>query len=111
MTNRRREIEAIIQKAENKNDKQAEENRFRALPEWLEEITGKFEDTQVPALANTCQDSDSERRAKLASGKHSIETNFPKDRNCEICLRIKMTRLRAEDVLVQSCPDRKILVI
>ena len=63
VTNRRREIEAIIQKAGNKNDKQAEESRLRDLPEWLEEITDKFEDTQVPALANTSQDSDSDRRA------------------------------------------------
>ena len=25
-------------------------------------------------------------------GKHSVETQFPKDRNCEICLRTKITR-------------------
>ena len=25
-------------------------------------------------------------------GKHSVETHFPKDRNCEICLRTKITR-------------------
>ena len=79
-------------KSRNKNDKQAEENRFRALPEWLEEITDKCEDTQVPALANTSQDSDSDRRAKLVSRKHILKTNFPRDRNCEICLRTKMTR-------------------
>ena len=32
-------------------------------------------------------------------GKHSVETHFPKDRNCEICQRTKITRavvLRAE---------------
>ena len=25
-------------------------------------------------------------------GKHSVETHFPKDRNCEICKRTKITR-------------------
>ena len=25
-------------------------------------------------------------------GKHSVETNFPEDRNCEICQRTKITR-------------------
>ena len=34
----------------------------------------------------------SEPRAKVVSGKHSIFTHFPKDRNCDICLRTKITR-------------------
>ena len=25
-------------------------------------------------------------------GKHSVDTHFPKDRNCEICQRTKITR-------------------
>ena len=37
-------------------------------------------------------------------GKHSDYTHFPKDRNCEICQRIKITRARAEDVLTESVP-------
>ena len=38
--------------------------------------------------------SDSERPTKVAtkSRKHSICSHFPKDRNCEVCLRTKMTR-------------------
>ena len=33
-------------------------------------------------------------RAKVvpSSGKHSVYTHFPKDRNCDICLRTKITR-------------------
>ena len=31
-------------------------------------------------------------RAIVVSGKHSIFTHFPKDRNCDICLRAKITR-------------------
>ena len=36
-------------------------------------------------------------------GKHSVETYFPKDRNCEICARgPKSQGPRAEDVLAES---------
>ena len=34
-------------------------------------------------------------------GKHSVYTHLPKDRNCEICTRTKITRHRAEDVLAE----------
>ena len=32
------------------------------------------------------------RRGKVVSGKHRIYTHFPKDRNCHISLRTKITR-------------------
>ena len=44
-------------------------------------------------------------------GKHSVCTHFPKDRNCEICQRTKITRARAEDALAESYLVQKILVI
>ena len=44
------------------------------------------------APANTSQDSDSERRTKVAPRKHSSCTHFPKDRNCDICQRTTTTR-------------------
>ena len=58
------------------------------------EFTENLEDTEMPAPAHISQDSDSERRAKVVtkSRKHRIYTHFPKDRNCEVCLRNKMTR-------------------
>ena len=58
------------------------------LPEWLEELTDNLNDTEVPAPANTSQDSDSERPRKVALRKHSVCTHLPKDQNCEVCLRI-----------------------
>ena len=53
-------------------------------------------------------------------GKHSIYTHFPKDRNCEICQRTKITRapcrrrnggavLRAENFGDLITADRKVL--
>ena len=44
-------------------------------------------------------------------GKHSVSTHFPKDRNCEICQRTKITRARAEDALAEPYLVHKILVI
>ena len=47
------------------------------------------------ATAQISQDSDSERPTKVVSKsrkKHSIYSHFPNDRNCEVCLRTRMTR-------------------
>ena len=90
--------------------------------EWLEEFTDNPEDTELPAFAHSSQDSDSERPTKAVSKsrKHSIYTHFPKDRDCEFCLRTKMTRapcrkrnggavLRAEKFGDLITADRKVL--
>ena len=67
---------------------------LRDFPEWLEGFTDNLEDTEVHAPAHISQDSDSERPTKVVSKsrKHSNYTHLPKDRNCEFCLRTKMTR-------------------
>ena len=86
------------QKTQNKNKKRDDsrdaDDPLRDLPEWLEQFTDDLEDTEVHAPAHISQDSDSERLAKVVSKsrKHCIYTHFPKDRNCEVCLRTKMTR-------------------
>ena len=51
-------------------------------------------------------------RAKVepGSGKHSVKTHFLKDPICHICLKTEKQGLLAGDVLVQSCPERNILV-
>ena len=49
-------------------------------------------DTELLAPAHISHDSDSERPTKVVSRKHSIYIHFPEDRNCEVCLRTKMTR-------------------
>ena len=85
-------------KTQNKNKKRDgnlySHDSLRDLPEWLEEFTDNLEDTEVHAPAHISQDSDSERRSKVVSKsrKHIIYTHFPKDRNCEVCLRSKMPR-------------------
>ena len=48
--------------------------------------------------SNSSHELPVESRAKVepGSGKHSTCTLFPKDRNCDICLRTKITRASAE---------------
>ena len=48
----------------------------------------------MPAPAHISQHSDSELSTKVAtkSGKHSIFTHVPKDRNCDFCLRNQITK-------------------
>ena len=65
-------------KTKNKNEDniQASRNRLRDLPHWSVEFAENLEDKEEPAVmdtpANTSQDSDSERPAKVVSRKHSI---------------------------------------
>ena len=98
VTSKHRETRRDSTKPPNKNEKesnnQATGDRLRDLPGWLEEFTDNLEDTETPVLAHVSRDSESERPTKVVSKfrKHSIYTHFPKDRNCEVCLRTKMTK-------------------
>ena len=79
---------------------------MRDLPEWLQQFTANLVDESVPAHrdapASSSRESSSEPRGKVVSGNHSIYSHIPKDRNCDICLRTKITRA------VQSCQEREI---
>ena len=81
--------------SQNKNKKESNKHRLRDLPERFEEFTDILEDTEALVPAHVSQDSGSERPTKVVSNlrKHSIYTHFPKDRNCAVCLRTKMTRV------------------
>ena len=63
-------------------------------PKWLQEFRENLVDDRVPSHASSSHDLSLEpepaRSADL--GKHSVYTHFPKDRNCEICQRTKITR-------------------
>ena len=67
------------------------------IPEWLQEFRENLVDDEIPVHGNSHASSSHEasleptfmRRADL--GKHSVKTHFPKDRNCEICQRTKIT--------------------
>ena len=68
------------------------------IPEWLQEFREILVDDEVPVHGDSHANSFHEvslepifkRREDL--GKHSVDTHFPKDRNCEICTSTKITR-------------------
>ena len=67
------------------------------MQEWLQVFRENLVDDEVPARRDSHASSSHEvsleptfkRREDL--GKHSVYTHFPKDRNCEICKRTKIT--------------------
>ena len=80
----------------NKNDNEGVRgDPLRDMPELLKEFKEILVDDCVPEhldAPSSSHDLSSEPRAKVVSGKHSIFTHFPKDRNCDICWRTKITR-------------------
>ena len=68
------------------------------IPEWLQEFRESWMDDEIPLQGGSHARSSNEtslepttkRREDL--GKHNVYTHFPKDRNCEICKRTKITR-------------------
>ena len=68
------------------------------IPEWLQEFREILVDDEIPVQGSSHASSSHEaslepiakRREDL--GKHNVHTYFPKDRNCEICKRTKITR-------------------
>ena len=68
------------------------------IPEWLQEFRENLVDDEIPLQGGSHASSSHEpsleptikRREDL--GKHNLYTHFPKNRNCEICKRIKITR-------------------
>ena len=53
-------------------------------------------------------ESTTKRREDL--GKHNVHTHFPKDRNCEICKRTKITRAPCRSVMGKPYLELSILV-
>ena len=68
------------------------------IPEWLQEFKENLVDDEIPEHGDSHASSSHEVSLEPISkrsddlGKHSVYTHFPKDRNCEICQRTKITR-------------------
>ena len=72
---------------------------YAEISEWLQEFREKVVDGEIHEHEDSHASSSHEvslleptfkRREDLC--KHSVYTHFPKDRNCEICQRTKITR-------------------
>ena len=69
---------------------------FSEVPEWLQELKENHVDERVTehreSHASSSHELSLEPQRWVVAGNHSVYTHFPKDRNCEICQRTKMTR-------------------
>ena len=83
---------------QNKNEdlEQVRRNPYSDIPEWLQEFRENLVDERVPehrdSHASSSHEPSLEPVRSVDLGKHSVYTHFPKDRNCEICQRTKITR-------------------
>ena len=110
---------------ENENHEQVRRDPyFSDIPEWLQEFRENLVDDRVPehgdSHASSPHELSFEPTRSVELGKHSVYTHVPKDRNCEICQRTKITRapwrrrigrvvLRAENVGDLITADHKVL--
>ena len=69
------------------------------IPEWLQEFRENLVDDRVPESRRDSHASSSHELSfepqptrSVDLGKHGVYTHLPKDRNCEICQRTKITR-------------------
>ena len=114
----------------NKNEDHELERRdlcHSEIPEWLQEFRERISwmieflnaETHTPSSSHEPSLEPMPTRS-VDLGKHSVHTHFPKDRNCEICKRTKITRApcrrrngeavpRAENVGDLIAADHKIL--
>ena len=81
-----------------KEDEMNEENPMQGIPDWSQSFTVNLEDLEMYVLAHSSERgiSDSEGDASkvgIQKRKHSVHTHFPKDRNYDICLRIRITKV------------------
>ena len=71
---------------------------YSEIPEWVQEFRENLVDDRVPQRRDSHASfshepsSDLTRTRSVDLGKHNVHTHFPKDRNCEICQRTKITR-------------------
>ena len=80
-----------------KKDEMNKEDPTQGIPDWLQPFTDNLEDLETPEPAHFSEReiSDSEgdaSKVETQKRKHSIYTHFTKDRNCDRCLRTKITR-------------------
>ena len=96
------------QKTNKKESKREQSDQLCSeIPEWLQEFRENLVDDEIPVHGDSHASSSHEAslepmfKRREDSGKHSVYTHFPKDQNCEICKRTKITRAHAEDAMAK----------
>ena len=90
----------IISQKPNKKETTIEHGNplYSEIREWLQEFRDILVDDEIPVQRDSHASSSHEAsleptfKRREDVGKHSVYTHFPKDRNCEICKRTKITR-------------------
>ena len=82
----------------NKNHEQVRgDPHYSDIPEWLQEFRENLVGERVPehrdSHVSSSHEPSLEPLRSVDLGKHSVCNHFPKDRNCEICQRTKITRV------------------
>ena len=72
---------------------------YSDIPDWLQEFRENLVDDRVPERRHSNASFSHEPFFGACAyekcgfgGKHIVKTHFPRDRNCEICQRTKITR-------------------
>ena len=84
-----------IENPSKSDDEELQSGGLQGVPDWLQEFKHGLVDERVPEHRDASisfHELPLEPRATVAPNKHNIFTHFPKDRNCDICLRTKITR-------------------
>ena len=93
----------------NEDDEELRSELLQDVPEWQQDFKENLVDKSVQPHQHSPSSSHElpvEPRTKVVPGlgKHSFCTHFPKDRNCDICLRTKFTRssCRRHDIITDT---------
>ena len=100
----------------NEDHEQVRGSPYSDIPEWLQEFRENLVDERVPehrdSHGSSFHEPSLEPMRSVDLGKHSVYTHFPKDRNCEICQRTKITRAPCRRRIGRVVPRAKnVLVI
>ena len=114
---------AEIENPNKNDDEESQSDELQGVPEWLQEFKHGPVDESTPENRDASSSSHElllELRAKVVPSKHDIFTHCPADKNCDICLRTKITRAscrrrtgtvvpRAENIGDLITADHKVL--
>ena len=84
----------IQNRKKKRNDRKDSKDPLADLPDWSKDFKENLKETELLASAQSSPKSDLEYPATetMKSRKHYIFSRLPKDRDCDVCLRTKITR-------------------
>ena len=89
----------------NEDDEELRSELMQDVPEWLQDFKGNLVGKNVQPHQTLSQ------KWYWARVSTVSKLTSRKDRNCDICVKTKITRASCQNRTVQSCPERKMMVI